>query len=47
VLRRLAEDNAVWMFRSLFGLSTRGVLKMYTLPQSMLSVLSGFSSCYH
>ncbi|GAA0923785.1 gluconate permease [Pseudonocardia zijingensis] len=33
------SDNAFWMFRSLFGLSTRGTLKTYTLAQSMLSVV--------
>ncbi|MHA6626292.1 GntP family permease [Pseudonocardia sichuanensis] len=34
------SDNAFWMFRSLFGLSTRGTLKTYTLAQSMLSVIA-------
>lgn len=33
------SDNAFWMLRSLFGLSTRGALKTYTLAQSMLSVV--------
>lgn len=33
-------DNAFWMLRSLFGLSTRGTLKTYTLAQSMLSVIT-------
>jgi GntP family gluconate:H+ symporter len=33
------SDNAFWMLRSLFGLSTRGTLKTYTLAQSMLSVV--------
>lgn len=33
------SDNAFWMTRSLFGLSTRGTLKTYTLAQSMLSVV--------
>ncbi|MEV1026631.1 hypothetical protein [Streptomyces sp. NPDC050264] len=34
------SDNAFWMVRSLFGLSTRGTLKTYTLAQSMLSVVT-------
>lgn len=34
------SDNAFWMLRSLFGLSTRGTLKTYTLGQSMLSVIA-------
>ena len=34
------SDNAFWMLRSLFGLSTRGTLKTYTLAQSMLSVIT-------
>jgi GntP family gluconate:H+ symporter len=34
------SDNAFWMLRSLFGLSTRGTLKTYTLAQSMLSVVT-------
>ncbi|MET7966285.1 hypothetical protein [Micromonospora sp. NPDC005305] len=34
------SDNAFWMLRSLFGLSTRGTLKTYTLAQSMLSVVA-------
>ncbi|MFE5292425.1 GntP family permease [Isoptericola sp. NPDC056618] len=34
------SDNAFWMLRSLFGLSTRGTLKTYTLGQSMLSVVA-------
>jgi GntP family gluconate:H+ symporter len=34
------SDNAFWMLRSLFGLSTRGALKTYTLAQSMLSVVT-------
>lgn len=33
------SDNAFWMLRSLFGLSTRGTLKTYTLAQSMLSIV--------
>jgi len=33
------SDNAFWMLRSLFGLSTRGALKTYTLSQSLLSVV--------
>ncbi|WP_233121323.1 GntP family permease [Tersicoccus sp. Bi-70] len=33
------SDNAFWMLRSLFGLSTRGTLKTYTLAQSMLSLV--------
>jgi H+/gluconate symporter-like permease len=33
------SDNAFWMLRSLFGLSTRGTLKTYTLSQSLLSVV--------
>lgn len=33
------SDNAFWMLRSLFGLSTSGALKTYTLAQSMLSVV--------
>jgi H+/gluconate symporter-like permease len=33
------SDNAFWMLRSLFGLTTRGTLKTYTLAQSMLSVV--------
>jgi len=33
------SDNAFWMLRSLFGLSTRGALKTYTLAQSMLSIV--------
>lgn len=33
------SDNAFWMVRSLFGLTTRGALKTYTLAQSMLSVV--------
>lgn len=33
------SDNAFWMMRSLFGLSTRGALKTYTLGQSMLSIV--------
>ena len=33
------SDNAFWMLRSLFGLSTRGTLKTYTLSQSMLSLV--------
>ncbi|GAA2181577.1 SLC13 family permease [Brooklawnia cerclae] len=33
------SDNAFWMVRSLFGLTTRGTLKTYTLSQSMLSVV--------
>lgn len=33
------SDNAFWMLRSLFGLTTRGALKTYTLAQSMLSVV--------
>ncbi|WP_253871713.1 GntP family permease [Promicromonospora umidemergens] len=34
------SDNAFWMLRSLFGLSTRGTLKTYTLGQSTLSVVA-------
>jgi GntP family gluconate:H+ symporter len=34
------SDNAFWMLRSLFGLSTRGTLKTYTLAQSLLSVVT-------
>jgi GntP family gluconate:H+ symporter len=34
------SDNAFWMLRSLFCLSTRGTLKTYTLAQSMLSVVT-------
>jgi H+/gluconate symporter-like permease len=33
------SDNAFWMLRSLFGLTTRGTLKTYTAAQSMLSVV--------
>lgn len=33
------SDNAFWMLRSLFRLTTRGTLKTYTLAQSMLSVV--------
>ena len=33
------SDNAFWMLRSLFSLSTRGTLKTYTLSQSMLSLV--------
>jgi GntP family gluconate:H+ symporter len=33
------SDNAFWMMRSLFGLTTRGALKTYTLAQSMLSIV--------
>ncbi|WP_440708227.1 GntP family permease [Herbiconiux sp. YIM B11900] len=33
------SDNAFWMLRSLFGLTTRGALKTYTLSQSMLSIV--------
>lgn len=34
------SDNAFWMLRSLFGLSTRGTLKTYTLAQSLLSMVA-------
>lgn len=34
------SDNAFWMFRSLFGLSTRGALKAYTGSQSLLSLIT-------
>lgn len=33
------SDNAFWMLQRLFGLSTKGTLKTYTLAQSMLSVV--------
>jgi H+/gluconate symporter-like permease len=33
------SDNAFWMLRSLFGLTTRGTLKTYTLAQSLLSLV--------
>jgi gluconate:H+ symporter, GntP family len=34
------SDNAFWMFRSFYGLTTRGTLKTYTLAQSMFSIVT-------
>ena len=34
------SDNSFWMFRSLLGLSTRGTFQVYTVAQSILSVVT-------
>jgi GntP family gluconate:H+ symporter len=34
------SDNTFWMFRTLLGLSTRGAFKVYTLPQSIMSLVA-------
>lgn len=34
------SDNSFWLFKAFFGLSTRGTFKVYTLSQSMMSVIS-------
>lgn len=33
------SDNTFWMFRALLGLSTRGAFQIYTLSQSIMSVV--------
>lgn len=33
-------DNSFWMFKTLIGLSTRGTFQVYTLAQSLFSVVS-------
>lgn len=33
------SDNTFWMFRALLGLSTRGAFQVYTLAQSIMSVV--------
>ncbi|MGJ7909049.1 GntP family permease [Actinopolyspora sp. H202] len=33
------SDNTFWMFRTLLGLSTRGTFQVYTLSQSIMSVV--------
>ncbi|MDR7304140.1 GntP family permease [Haloactinomyces albus] len=34
------SDNTFWMFRTLLGLSTRGTFQVYTLAQSIMSVVA-------
>lgn len=34
------SDNSFWMFRSLLGLSTRGAFQVYTLAQSIMSLVA-------
>lgn len=34
------SDNTFWMFRTLLGLSTRGTFQVYTLAQSLVSVVA-------
>ncbi|GAB3288157.1 GntP family permease [Parasphingorhabdus pacifica] len=34
------SDNTFWMFRALLGLSTRGAFQVYTLAQSIMSVVA-------
>lgn len=34
------SDNTFWMFRTLLGLSTRGTFQVYTLAQSVMSVVA-------
>jgi H+/gluconate symporter-like permease len=36
-------DNTFWMMKSMLGLSTRGTLKAFTLPQAMMSVVMLFA----
>ena len=34
------SDNTFWMFRTLLGLSTRGAFQVYTVAQSIMSVVA-------